>query len=105
MHFSNNGLHLRRAFDFKFWGCEVRTPEFNFEVRDMTRGRRCALPTHHVDDVLMRRPFNWRRDTICSTMNICTMRKSNYRDNCICRGWESQRGVTLTALTAISVQT
>ena len=31
--------------------------------------------------------------------------KSNYRDNCLCRGWESHRGVTLTALTAISAQT
>ena len=63
----------------------------------MTRGRRCAPPTCHVDDG-MSRPFNWRRDTICFTMYICTMQKSNYRDNCICRGWESHRGVTFNSI-------
>jgi hypothetical protein len=29
---------------------------------------------------------------------------ANYRDDCICRGWDSHRGVNLTALTAISAQ-
>jgi hypothetical protein len=32
MHFSNNGLQVRRVFDFKFRGCEVRAPELIFEV-------------------------------------------------------------------------